>query len=91
MPLQSLPVETLLDNLLPLLSIADVLSLTCTSKFFALLCNDDTSWKLRLQEDYNFSIRNARDTGFKTIYKGIRKPSVYVWGFVVSASAFSLR
>jgi SCF-associated factor 1 len=38
--LADLPVEVLLDNVLPVLALPDVLRLGCTSRFFAELTND---------------------------------------------------
>ncbi|KAG8896354.1 hypothetical protein FRB99_008927, partial [Tulasnella sp. 403] len=82
MLLSEVPVEVLLDHILPALPLSALLALTCTSKFFALVCSDDTFWKLKLHRDYNFTPNadTARETGWKLIYRGIRKPSVYTWG-----------
>ena len=78
--LQDIPVEVFLDHLLPTIPLRDLLSLATTNKFFALLCSDDTFWKLKLKDDLNYSITDARHKGFKLLYRGIRRPSVYVWG-----------
>lgn len=82
MLLSELPVELLLDQVLPWLTLQSLAALTCTNKFFAVLCSDDTFWKLKLQRDYNFSLNadTARESGWKIIYRGIRKPAVYTWG-----------
>lgn len=79
--LADVPVEVLLDNLLPSVDIRDLLSLACTSKFFSLLCADDMFWKRKLQSDFNFSgAGTARTSGWKLIYKGLHNPRVFVWG-----------
>ena len=79
--LTDIPIEVLLDNLLTLLSIKDLLSLTQVSRDFALLCSDDTFWKRKVEKDYNFSdIATARTKGYKFLYKGIRNAKTYVWG-----------
>ncbi|KAF8555990.1 RCC1/BLIP-II [Imleria badia] len=79
--LEDIPVEVLLDNLLPSLPIPDLLRLGATNHFFASLCNDDTFWKRKLQEDFNFSDEGtARSTGWKFIYQGLSCPRTYVWG-----------
>lgn len=82
MQLSDVPIELLLDHILPILSLKSVLALTCASKFFATLCSDDTFWKLKLREDFNFTpdANTARESGWKVIYRGVRKPSVYTWG-----------
>ncbi|KAF9554501.1 RCC1/BLIP-II [Agrocybe pediades] len=70
-----LPIELLLDDILPFLPVADLLRLTCCSKLFSVLCSDDTLWKHKLSEDYNFSGEGtARTSGWKFIYRGLFKP-----------------
>ncbi|KAG0709314.1 regulator of chromosome condensation 1/beta-lactamase-inhibitor protein II [Suillus ampliporus] len=79
--LSDLPVEVLLDNLLPWLAIPDLIHLGQTDHFFARLCNDETFWKRKLQEDFNFTDeRTARISGWKRLYRGLRNPKTYVWG-----------
>ncbi|KAJ3569626.1 hypothetical protein NP233_g4934 [Leucocoprinus birnbaumii] len=79
--LANLPPEILLDNLFNFLPTADLLRLTATSKYFASLCSDETFWKRRLREDFNFDgAGTARRKGWKFIYRGLSKPRVYVWG-----------
>ncbi|KAG9019201.1 hypothetical protein FRB90_005276 [Tulasnella sp. 427] len=82
MAITDLPVELLLDHVLPTLDLSSLLALAQTNKFFANLCSDDTFWRLKLGSDYNFTSNadTARESGWKVIYKGIRKPSVYTWG-----------
>ncbi|KAG2132798.1 regulator of chromosome condensation 1/beta-lactamase-inhibitor protein II [Suillus clintonianus] len=79
--LSDLPVEVLLDNLLPWLAIPDLIHLGETDHFFARLCNDETFWKRKLEEDFNFTDeRTARISGWKRLYRGLRNPKTYVWG-----------
>lgn len=81
--LSNLPVELVLDNLFPTLDLRDVLALGATNKSFSTLAEDDTFWKRRLEEDFNFyDTRTARRSGWKIIYKGLTNPKTYVWGFV---------
>ncbi|KZP09892.1 RCC1/BLIP-II protein [Athelia psychrophila] len=76
-----IPVDILLDNLLPIIDIPDLLSLSSTNRFFAILGADETFWRRRLQDDFNFSgAGTARTSAWKTIYKGMRKPNIYTWG-----------
>ncbi|KAG6908970.1 hypothetical protein DXG01_002577 [Tephrocybe rancida] len=74
--LSELPLEVLLDNLLPSLQISDLLRLG-SNKFFATITSDDTFWRRRLHTDYNFSgAETARTSGWKFIYRGIFRPKV---------------
>ena len=80
-----IPVEVLIDNILPFCEVNDVVSLGCTNKFFALVTTDDTFWKRRLVVDYNFTGSDtARTSGWKFIYKRLRNPRVFVWGYVMA-------
>ena len=79
--LTDLPVDVLLDNILPSIPISDILSLSSTNRFFSLLGSDDTFWKRKLQEDFNFTDPStARTSGWKVIYKGLSHPRIYTWG-----------
>jgi SCF-associated factor 1 len=79
--LSDLPIEVLLDNVLPWLAIPDLIHLGETNRFFARLCNDETFWKRKLEEDFNFTDeRTARISGWKRLYRGLRNPKSYVWG-----------
>ena len=84
--LSNLPVELVLDNLFPTLDLRDVLALGATNKSFSALAEDETFWKRRLEEDFNFyDTRTARRSGWKIIYKGLTNPKTYVWGFVFNS------
>lgn len=79
------PVEVLIDNILPFCEVNDVVSLGCTNKLFAIVTTDDMFWKRRLAIDYNFTgSETARTSGWKFIYKRLRNPRVFVWGYVIS-------
>ncbi|KLO11069.1 RCC1/BLIP-II protein [Schizopora paradoxa] len=79
--LSDIPVEVLLDNLLPTLEVKDLLSLGSTSKAFYEIVTDDTFWKLKCDRDFNFNgKKTARTSGWIIIYKGLSKPKCYVWG-----------
>ncbi|KAH7327674.1 regulator of chromosome condensation 1/beta-lactamase-inhibitor protein II [Rhizoctonia solani] len=76
-----LPIELFIDHLLPCVPLQDLLSLSCTCKYFALVCGDDTFWKRKTGEEYNFEgTGSARTSGFKHLYRGLRHPRVFVWG-----------
>ncbi|KAI5999375.1 regulator of chromosome condensation 1/beta-lactamase-inhibitor protein II [Pisolithus orientalis] len=79
--LAEIPIEVLLDNFLPLLPVPDLNNLGSTNRFFHNLCNDNTFWKRKIQEDFNFPCNDtARSSGWKFIYRGLRNPRTYVWG-----------
>ncbi|KAI6114811.1 regulator of chromosome condensation 1/beta-lactamase-inhibitor protein II [Pisolithus croceorrhizus] len=79
--LAEIPVEVLLDNFLPLLAVPDLNNLGSTNRFFYDLCNDNTFWKRKIQEDFNFPCNDtARSSGWKVIYRGLTNPRTYVWG-----------
>ncbi|KAG9103248.1 hypothetical protein FRC06_011629 [Ceratobasidium sp. 370] len=79
--IEQLPIEVLIDSLLPALTLRDLLALACTNKFFAAVCADDTFWKRKTALEYNFSgAESARTSGFKHVYRGLRSPRVFVWG-----------
>ena len=85
MHLTDIPVEVFLDNLLPYAAVRDVLSLGSTNKSFAAICADETFWKRRCQEDFNFtSQETARQSGWKNLYRGLNHPKIFVWGFVTT-------
>ncbi|KAL0953834.1 hypothetical protein HGRIS_005011 [Hohenbuehelia grisea] len=79
--ISDIPVEVFIDNIFPAIPVSDLLHLTSTNKSLAELGDDDTFWKRKLLEDFNFSTAGtARTTGFKFIYKGLRYLRVFVWG-----------
>ena len=81
--LPDLPVELLLDNILPLLQVSDIVSLGLINKFFNSLTKDEPFWHRRIQEDFNFpSSDTARQTGWRFLYQRLANPKLYVWGFV---------
>lgn len=79
--LQDLPLELFLSNIFPILPIPDLLSLSSTNRDFRKLCSDETFWKQRTKADYNFDGSEiARITAWKSLYKRLSNPKVYVWG-----------
>ena len=82
--LSDLPVELLLDNILPLLPVPDLLSLGCVDRHFAQLTSDETFWHRKIEEVYNFSgSETARKNGWKFLYRRFSHPRVFVWGYVM--------
>ncbi|VDB94258.1 unnamed protein product [Peniophora sp. CBMAI 1063] len=79
--LTDLPVEVLIDNVLPAVDLADLGSLAATNKTMATICADDTFWKRKCLEDFNFhSSETARTSGWKVLYRGLFRPRIFVWG-----------
>ncbi|PPQ63813.1 hypothetical protein CVT24_009808 [Panaeolus cyanescens] len=78
---EDVPIEVLIDNIFPLLPVQDLLYLTCCNKFFSIVCSDDTLWRRKLVEDFNFTGEStARTSGWKFIYSRLSNPKVFVWG-----------
>ncbi|KAL1723026.1 regulator of chromosome condensation 1/beta-lactamase-inhibitor protein II [Schizophyllum commune] len=70
-----LPIEIFTDYILSFLPVSDILHLAQTCRFFALICADDTFWKIRVKEDFNFTgAGTARTSGWKFIYRGLYNP-----------------
>ena len=60
-----------------------MLSLGCTNRLFALVANDDTFWRRRAAVDYKFTgLETVRTGGWKTVYRKLRNPRIFVWGCV---------
>lgn len=85
--LSDLPADLLLDTLLPVLSIASLVSLGCTSKAWHELILDAESatansiWRHRLATQKNFPVQNtARTSGWLDLFKRALFPEIYVWG-----------
>ena len=82
--LTDLPVEVLIDNVLPAVDLADLGSLAATNKVMAAICADDTFWKRKCLDDFNFhSGETARTSGWKVLYRGLFRPMIFVWGYVL--------
>ena len=78
-----IPARLLINSVLPFCELKDVISLGCTNKFFALVANDDTFWRRRVASNYNFTGSETVSTsGWKSIYRKLRNPRVFVWGCV---------
>jgi len=79
-----IPVDVLIDNVLPFCEAEDVLSLGGTNKFFALVATDEAFWRQKLAVDYSFTgSETTRTSNWKTIYQRFRNPRVFVWGCVI--------
>jgi len=78
-----IPVKIFTENILPFCKVKDVLSLCCTSKFFALIMTDGMFWKRKAIVDYNFTgPETAKTSRWKFSYQKLRNPRVFVWGCV---------
>ena len=77
-----IPIEVLVNRILPFCEGKDVLSLGCTNKLFALVANDAMFWRGKLAADYNFTgLETTRTSGWKLIYQKLRNPRIFVWGY----------
>jgi SCF-associated factor 1 len=83
--LPDIPIDVLLDVLLPCFDLHSLVSLGATSKSFHRLIfsegDGETLWKNRLEIDLNFPTSStARRTGWLTLYKRVLRPELYAWG-----------
>ena len=82
----TIPLEIMIDNILPLLSLNDIKNLSNTSKFFKLLLNLQLIWKRKLFKDFNefitlrYFLKYSNTLNFKLIYNRLLYPQIYVWG-----------
>lgn len=76
-----LPLPVVVDNLLPLLSNADLAALRSVSKQAKALVEDEVLWKRKVLADFTFPQHaTARMGGWLNLYRGLSNPHVYVWG-----------
>jgi hypothetical protein len=80
--LGSLPIDIVLDNLLPCLRIKDVVSLFSVNKAFVDFSKLETFWIRRLKDDFripNLPDRTRFDSRF--LYSRLYNPKIFVWGW----------
>lgn len=80
--LDRVPVDLILDSLLPLLPLRDLLSLASTCHSLQTLIHSTQSiWRTRVEVEYRFpATATGRVDGFKTLYRKLSRPQVWVWG-----------
>jgi SCF-associated factor 1 len=69
----AVPIEILFHTLIPILPLSSLLALTQTCKYFANVCSNETVWKVKLKEEFNYGGgggADARVGGWKMLYKG---------------------
>lgn len=81
MLLLDLPVDILVESLLPRLDISSLTRLSETCWYLNDLCNDERLWRGRVEADYPPSIRSSKDDrGYKALYRRLKDVQVYTWG-----------
>jgi SCF-associated factor 1 len=81
MNITDLPVDVLIQDLLPRLNYHSILALTETCQKFYTLCNDEALWKkLALREFHIPAHATFRNKGWKDIFSKLNDPVVYTWG-----------
>ncbi|KAJ2959173.1 hypothetical protein NQZ79_g5306 [Umbelopsis isabellina] len=81
MKLSDLPLDVLIQDLLPRLPYRALIDLSKTSKFFYRLCGDESLWKkLALRELHIPTYATFRNRGWKDIFSKLHDPLVYTWG-----------
>lgn len=78
----SLPLDLLIDYIFVLLPTKDLIALSCTCRLLhSTIHQTELIWKRKIALDYRFPTGSTgRITGFKTLYRKLRKPQVWVWG-----------
>ncbi|PLW08839.1 hypothetical protein PCANC_16604 [Puccinia coronata f. sp. avenae] len=78
----ALPLDLLIDSILVLLNIRDLIALSRTCRLlYSTIHQTELIWKRKITYDYRFPTGSTgRITGFKTLYRKLRKPQVWVWG-----------
>ncbi|RUP49200.1 regulator of chromosome condensation 1/beta-lactamase-inhibitor protein II [Jimgerdemannia flammicorona] len=76
-----IPVEVLLENVLPRLSLASILAVSATSKFFYHVVDDEVLWQTLTLRDFKLPLHSTfRQIGWRRLYSKLWDPIVYTWG-----------
>ena len=79
--LGSLPVDIVLDHVLPCLHIKDVVSLFSINKAFAEFGKLEVFWIRRLKDDFRFpNPPNETRLDSRFLYSRLYNPKIFVWG-----------
>lgn len=84
--IESVPLDILVDSIIPYLPLKSLVSLSQTCKSLNELINSPTSssdliWRRLISRDLNFPVNNtARTTGWKNLYRKVSRPLFYLWG-----------
>jgi SCF-associated factor 1 len=79
--LHDLPYDVLMHSLLPLFAAHELAQLRLVNKEIKSLVDDEHIWKGMIQQDFNFpSHASSRRSGWQTLYRGLSRPTVFVWG-----------
>ncbi|KAI0259677.1 RCC1/BLIP-II [Gloeopeniophorella convolvens] len=84
MHLSDIPIGMFLHHLFSLTPARDILSLGCTSKFFATVCADEAFWKRKCLNDFDkyssTTIFEINTGPWKQLYTALSFPKLFVWG-----------
>jgi len=89
-----IPAKIFAKKILPFCEVKDVLSLSCTNKFFALVVTDEAFWRQKVAVDYNFTeSETTRTSNWKIIYQrfSTRNPQVFIWGCVIFSFCYVMQ
>ncbi|KAM0747268.1 RCC1/BLIP-II [Meredithblackwellia eburnea MCA 4105] len=82
--LSGLPLDVLLDTILPSLPVLSLLRLAATCRAFHSLITGPQGaliWRSKAEKDFHFPVGNtARRTGWLGVYKRLKGQSCFVWG-----------
>lgn len=85
--LERLPLDLLLESVLPHFSVSSLASLAQSNRAFKNLiegAGGESVWRLKLVQDFSFPVRaTGRRNGFRQLYQRVTKQRTYVWGLVM--------
>jgi len=87
--LTDIPVKVLMSNILPFCEAEDLLSLSRTNWFFAVVVAGETSWREKLRVDGNFTGSKATRTSSWKLPHRFRNARVSILGCVTFSFCYA--
>ncbi|KAI9275741.1 regulator of chromosome condensation 1/beta-lactamase-inhibitor protein II [Phascolomyces articulosus] len=81
MVIDQLPIDILLDHIIPRLDVASLCQVSYTCHLFYRLCNDEFIWQYRVSADFALPMNTDRlKNGWKKLYIQLDRAQTYTWG-----------
>ena len=79
--IDQLPIDILLDHVLPRLDVADLAQVSAACQLFYRLANDELIWQHRVTTDFALPMNTDRlKRGWKRLYIQFDRAQAYTWG-----------
>ncbi|KAF8465262.1 regulator of chromosome condensation 1/beta-lactamase-inhibitor protein II [Kalaharituber pfeilii] len=78
--LTSIPIDILIGNILPLLSVKDYLSFSSTCKAFHSFAYDEVYWRKLATSTFRMPTQPLREKGWRELYKRLSSAKLFTWG-----------